>query len=146
MTVQVEGIEELQKNLAKLSKKFSEQTVRAAMEVAQEIRAEAIDSIQDQSPGDVVERSRVGGGTYQHTASKEGDAPNTDTGRLVQSVQVDTRPDAIIVGSTLSYAGYLEFGTRRMGARPWLVPAVERVRPDAPEIVAKYIKTVTRAN
>jgi hypothetical protein len=34
----------------------------------------------------------------------------------------------VAVGAKVPHAAALEFGTRRMAARPWLRPAVERVR------------------
>ena len=144
MTRPVEGVEQVQKNLAKLAKKFSQATVDGAVAGAHLIRTDAIKSIQDQSGGEVVTRTRAGGGEYEHTTSKEGDAPNTDTGRLVQSVQVDIKPIGIFVGSSLNYAGWLEDGTRKMAARPWLIPAMERNMDAVRKLIGAQIKNVVR--
>src|SRR5690554_7139492 len=105
----VEGMEELQANLAKLSKEYTRAVAKAGVAGAELVRGEAIKSIQSASNGRQVMRSREGGGTYTHTVSAPGDAPNTDTGRLVSSIQVDVKPFGIFVGSTLQYAGHLEF-------------------------------------
>lgn len=61
--------------------------------------------------------------------SHPGDPPNTDTGRLVQSIQMAFKNGGLIgrVGSNLRYAAWLEFGTKRMQARPWLQPAIAMV-------------------
>lgn len=50
-----------------------------------------------------------------------------DTGRLRNSVthQVIMLLDAVAVGTSVEYAPYIEFGTYKMGARPYIKPAVE---------------------
>ena len=126
--VEIEGEKELQGKLKKLAKKYGEAVVKGAIKGAQKVRSDAIMSIQEQSGGEQVTRSRLGGGPYDHTTSKPGDAPNTDTGRLVQSIQVEIQRNAVFVGSTLDYASWLEFGTKKMDARPWLFPALEKNR------------------
>ena len=95
---------------------------------ANEIRTDAIKSIQNKSGGTQVSRSRQGGGTYTHTASAAGGAPNTDTGKLVASIAVEPNKSGVyaLVGSNLDYGGFLEFGTSKMGARPWLEPALRK--------------------
>ena len=47
------------------------------------------------------------------------------SGRLARRVTVKITPDglAATVGTELDYGTFLEFGTRRMAARPWLRPA-----------------------
>ena len=53
-----------------------------------------------------------------------------DTGHLKNSIQA--RPEGLLVWrveSPADYSLYVEFGTRRMAARPFLTPAVEIVRP-----------------
>lgn len=128
MTTYVEGTEELQANMAKLAEQYGKDIAKAAVAGGELVRGAAIKSIQNTSNGQSVTRYRSGGGGYQHTASSPGDAPNTDTGRLVGSIQTDVRGDNVYVGSTLRYAGHLEFGTMIMRPRPWLNPALESER------------------
>lgn len=47
------------------------------------------------------------------------------SGRLARRVIVEIAPDglAATVGTDLDYGTFLELGTRRMAARPWLRPA-----------------------
>ena len=47
------------------------------------------------------------------------------SGRLARRVTIETTADglAATVGTDLDYGTYLELGTRRMAARPWLLPA-----------------------
>jgi len=142
--VKTDGIKETQKNLARLADKYNDEIVKAAMESANLIRNEAIKSIQDGSAGETVTRYTANGNAYEHTASEEGSAPNTDTGRLVSSVQVEVTPLGIFVGSTLEYAGHLEYGTKTMGARPWLIPAVEKNKAAIERLMRKDIDKITR--
>lgn len=127
--VGVDGTDEVAKSLEALGRKYGDAVARAAVEAAHIVQGDAIKSIQDASAGNVVTRHQAGSGEpYQHTAAEEGSAPNTDTGALVKSINVEVRHDGVFVGSTLKYAGWLEFGTRQMGARPWLNPALEKNR------------------
>lgn len=47
-----------------------------------------------------------------------------DTGRLRSSITVKRTPDGAVVGSNVEYAPYVEYGTSRMAAQPYLRPAV----------------------
>lgn len=144
MTAQIEGVDEVLRNMQALADRYGKAAADAAQAGGQLVRSEAIKSIQTKSGGRTVTRSREGGGTYQHTASAAGQAPNTDTGRLVQSVQVEARADDVYVGSTLSYARDLEFGTRYMLPRPWLNPALEARRREIERLFAQGVDSVTQ--
>lgn len=127
MTVTVSGDKELNRKLNKLGMKMGQAIDAGVFITAQDVRTDAIKSIQNQSTGRAVSRSRQGGGTYTHVASNEGQAPNTDTGKLVASIAVEKETDAnYLVGSNLDYAAFLEFGTSKTGARPWLEPAMRK--------------------
>lgn len=57
-----------------------------------------------------------------HQASRAGEPPAPDTGTLRRSVQVDVsrlQYQFARVGTNSNYAVGLEFGTRRVAARPW---------------------------
>jgi len=144
VTVQVEGTAEVQRNLTALAGKYGQAISDAAFAGGQLVRSTAIRSIQSTSDGGEVTRYRVGGGAYPHTASAEGDAPNTDTGRLVSSIQVDVTPTEVFVGSTLEYAGWLEFGTTRMAERPWLNPALESNRRNIERLFQTGVNRVSQ--
>lgn len=49
------------------------------------------------------------------------------TGHLLNSITygVDTNEPAVYIGSNVEYAPYVELGTTKMRARPYLKPAVE---------------------
>jgi HK97 gp10 family phage protein len=62
-----------------------------------------------------------------HQASAKGEAPATDTGRLVSSItQEQSGDNEWIVGSRVDYSKWLEFGTRKIGERPFLRPALTK--------------------
>lgn len=62
-----------------------------------------------------------------HRASAPGEAPATDTGGLVNSGfhEVDEQGLEVKIGFAKFYAALLEFGTRLMAKRPFLLPTVE---------------------
>lgn len=63
-----------------------------------------------------------------HIASRPGEPPNEDTGRLTRGIKVVKHRgrNAVQVVSEAPYAGFLEFGTSRMAERPYLRPALRR--------------------
>lgn len=144
MTVKVEGLEELKASMAELAKRYGVETVRAAQAGGKLVAAEAERSIMAQSAGEWVRRYRESEGGqsvgYDHLASAPGDAPNTDTSRLVNSIKMETTRSEVFVGSTVPYAQWLEFGTSRMAARPWLVPALEAKRRDIERLFREAAK------
>ncbi len=65
-------------------------------------------------------------GSISHTASKPGNAPNVDTGTLRAGIGVEARGTmGQSITSSAEYGPYLEFGTSRMGARPFMRPMFE---------------------
>jgi len=85
-------------------------------------------------------------GGVEHQASAAGEAPATDTGRLIGSGRADAeilQGDKIrgLVEYTVAYAVYLEFGTRKMAARPFLVPAIERNKARIAQLISAALTT-----
>jgi hypothetical protein len=81
----------------------------------------------------------------KHQASAPGEAPATNTGRLIQSIlwQLGHQGISAEVGSPLDYASYLETGTKRMAARPWLRPAydkhIDAIVADVTQVLKKHL-------
>lgn len=63
-----------------------------------------------------------------HRASAPGEPPAVDTGNLINSIrsQFPTKLKGVLnIGA--AYASFLEFGTRKMKARPYVLPAIVSV-------------------
>ena len=129
------------KNLKKHRQNYRQVVKAAVQATAYEVRNIAVASIQKQSAGKVVTATKQGGGVYSRVVSRPGDAPNTDTGRLAQSIAMEMTANAYKtarVGTNDKKAPFLEFGTRNMKARPFLYPALEKVKQD--DTLAKNLK------
>lgn len=142
--VVIQGADEVRRNLEKLADKYGMEAARGAFKAAKLIEGDAKKSIQAQSSGHVETRFRANGNSYEHTVSKPGDAPNTDTGDLVKSIQTEVTPKGIFVGSRLDYSAWLEFGTATMDARPWLFPAIEKNRAKIKDMIKKSVDKITQ--
>ena len=71
----------------------------------------------------------------------------TSSGALARSVKVRTDPDGLggSVGTDLPHGRFLEFGTRRMPARPWLQPAFESLKPRIRRRFQEAVKAANRS-
>lgn len=80
-----------------------------------------------------------------HIASLPGEAPNNDTTTLVNNIEtVLVAPLKVEVSSNAPYAAALEFGTSRMGERPYMRPAVAKKRREATRLVRSAVDHVIR--
>jgi len=77
-----------------------------------------------------------------HRASAPGQPPATDTGGLVNSGfhELDEPAMETQIGFAKLYAAMLEYGTRKMAKRPFLLPTVEEWRKRIAGIISKAIK------
>lgn len=88
--------------------------------------------------------------TITHRASAPGEFPKTDRGQLVASLffRVAGNRLSAYFGTNLSYGRYLEFGTSRMAARPWLKPTfranLDAIRSRVADAVADALKKAPR--
>lgn len=96
-----------------------------------------------------IQKGPASGRVYQkynprriHQASAEGEAPATDTGALVNSgfQELDEGALEVHVGFAKLYAIFLEFGTRMIGKRPFMLPTVEEWRKKITGIIGKAIR------
>jgi hypothetical protein len=82
-----------------------------------------------------------------HRASVEGFPPAVDTGDLVRSIMVNEYITQVEVGSIITnpaYPKWLEEGTKRMKARPWLQPAVDRNVPIIKLAIKRVLQDIAR--
>lgn len=71
--------------------------------------------------------------------SASGEFPATDQGTLIQNITGVIAPLGFSgqVNSKANYSSFLEFGTSTMGARPFLQPSLEQVRPKVKRLIAR---------
>jgi HK97 gp10 family phage protein len=117
-------------------------SIRSVQEGTLLIHKIAVESIQDNSSGTPVVRYNRAGNKRNVLASHPGEPPNTDTGRLAQSIKFDFKNGGTIgrVGTNLAYGRYLEFGTRRISARPWLSAAVTEASKEIGQIFKRNVR------
>lgn len=122
----------------------------AADEIREQVGYELSD-IAAELEGDIALRIQQGpktGRVYKrrsvtHRASMAGQSPANDTGTLMKSIYSERESRlTYTVGSRVVYALYLEYGTRKMAARPFFRPAVENIRK---EFNSRLIQAVKRA-
>ena len=119
--IEITGDKEYIALVERIKKELPKRLDAALFTGATDTMNEAKKSIQGhQSSGNVYQR-----GSISHTASTAGNPPNSDTGNLVQNITIQKINGGYDIGSRKGapYGVYLEFGTSKMGARPWLTPA-----------------------
>jgi phage gpG-like protein len=61
--------------------------------------------------------------SFTTSPSSPGEPPGIDTGALRASIHVETvNANTRAIATSTDYAAYLEFGTSRMSARPYMMP------------------------
>lgn len=96
---------------------------RVLGETAIEIVEDAQKSMGSSPPGKSYKRGKI-----VHVASKAGYPPNVDTGALRASLRFRKVNNGYRVEDGTEYGYYLEVGTSKMGARPFMRPAFERAK------------------
>ena len=83
----------------------------------------------------------------RHQASAPGEAPATDTGSLVGSLAIEPDPDGLgtkVVARSI-YAAWLEFGTRRVAARPFFARSFELHKKPIRRAIGAAVKAALKA-
>jgi HK97 gp10 family phage protein len=168
ITVQVEGLEQVQAALRKLGADAEKLIGKAVTATALEINADVKKRIQRgpktgvtyyRIPGDKYMTVRAGSAdgtpvaffaangkanlSPKHTASARDQAPASDTGGLVKSIYFkQSGKMQATIGSRLAYAAYLEFGTTKIKPRPSWVPATEIGQK---KLTQRIIKAIEKA-
>ncbi len=138
--VKVSGLAVFIRNKDEWIKKKREQLIQALTESAVVVQSEARQSIlKGPKTGRIYLRRR----RIKHRASAPGEPPASDTGTLVRSIVIDVDKSKFTasVGSNVKYAPFLEQGTSRMAARPFLVRALERKRSQIVKIIQARLRS-----
>ena len=144
ISIQVKGFKKVMSSLKNLEQDLEKPFREVIVGGAQLIRAEAIKSIQSgPKSGRVYEKYNP---RRTHKASAPGQAPASDTGNLVRNIVVkQENPDLVKVESNAIYSSFLEFGTSKMLARPFLFAATERSRKKiAQAVFNRVVKEIKR--
>ena len=137
ISIKVSGLEKALEVLRKAETELQEPIKDTLKGGAQLIRGEAIKSIQ---PGSKTGRTyKRYNPTRTHRASAPGEAPASDTGNLVSNIMVQEKGDSIEVQSNAEYSKFLEYGTSKMEARPFLFPAYEMSREKIVQAIFKKV-------
>lgn len=111
--------------LPKIAARLPNAVGKIISKAALDIEAHAKQAMSGPRSGRIYKR-----GSRIHQASAPGEPPAVDTGKLKNSIRSEQiAVTKAIVSASAEYAAYLEFGTRRMAARPYMRPAVEAVTP-----------------
>jgi len=98
-----------------------------------------------------INQGAASGVTYEkynprrtHTASSAGQPPATDTGFLVNNIVITMdladKGLSVNVESRADYSSFLEFGTSKMAARPFMQPALEENKPKINRLAKQMVK------
>jgi HK97 gp10 family phage protein len=141
-SVRLTGNKELKDALRRLGVNADKELADAVRMTAQGIRGNA---------QKLIARGTKSGAVYdktnprrRHRASAAGEAPATDTGRLVGSIRADVAGKEANVSANTVYAAPLEFGTRDIAPRPFMVPALESERPSWERRLREAVTKATR--
>ena len=137
-SVTIKGLREVISELSITAAQYIKAVDNGVVATAGEIQREAVLSIQKQSVGELgyssVRKGKV------HRISKKGNAPNTDSGRLVGSIKIVhiKGSEEAQVFTDLDYGAYLEL----VLDRAWLQPAMQakagELQPNIEAQLKKY--------
>ena len=124
MSVTISGLKQLNINIKEFTGDMDKAVDDAVRITAAKVQRTAIKTIRNPSMGTYVTRYTAGGKPYSHVAAKEGESPNTDTGRLIGSISMDhlTGKKVAYVGTNVDYGFFLE----TVQNRPWLQPSLNQ--------------------
>lgn len=144
----VKGSKKLYAKIESIKSDLIDSQIDAVRDSTLTVHRVAGELIQDNSSGVPQVRYYRSGRKRTVLASKPGKPPNTDTGRLVQSIQFDFKNGGLTgrVGTDLKYGRALEFGTSKMEARPWLSTAVRLSEKEIVKIFRNAVKKEAKGN
>lgn len=141
----ISGLTNLNKKLEGFKKDVLATQIEAVQEATFMLHGTAVSIIQDNNDGVATRRYNP---KRTVNVSRPGDPPNSDTGRLVQSIKFDFKEGGMRgrVGTNLKYGAALEFGTSNMEPRPWLSTAVLLVSKEVQAIFQKAFKKTVKGS
>lgn len=130
-SVSVEGLDKLAQANLRVQQSIIKELKIGLYASAQRVETEAKKSILSGKKTGHIYKLR----SVQHRASAPGEAPASNTGRLVNSINsylntLGTALESIVVAGrgVVKYAVMLEFGTAKIAPRPFMLTAFEKSR------------------
>jgi len=136
----IEGLDRIENATQAVRDSVAAEIAKALYASAKQVETEAKKSIlSGQKTGRIYKR-----GSVTHRASAPGESPASDTGRLVNSITANPAVDGeatVVAGrGSVKYAAMLEFGTSKIAARPFMVPAMEKSKAWIQERLNKAVR------
>ena len=129
INIKLDGMAQLMEQLKALGADADDVILETITDIVTDTHAFAVQGIQrGPKSGRIYEKYHP---RRTHKASASGEYPATDTGQLASSVRMVFPSASNLsgeVGTAVKYGAWLEFGTSRMAARPWLFPSFERAK------------------
>ena len=125
--VNLSGLDALIAKLRDVEQAGEAALIEVITDIATDTHALAVEGIQTGPKSGRVYRR----GGVTHQASAAGQYPASDTGRLAASVRMELPTAGDMtgrVGTAVEYGPFLEFGTSKMAARPWLLRSFEEAK------------------
>lgn len=80
-----------------------------------------------------------------HVRSLPGDPPNQEFGTLANNIETtQPKPLLVEVRANAEHSAPLEFGTSKMAARPFMIPAREAKRKEATNLVVEAVEHLAK--
>jgi HK97 gp10 family phage protein len=138
-SVKIEGLDRIDRATREMQEAVASELKKALLASAKKVEGEAKRSIASGGKTGRIYKRR----TVTHQASAPGEAPATDTGRLINSLHSSqSGSESVVVagGGAVKYAPMLEFGTRTIAARPFMFPALEKSKAWITERLAAAVR------
>ena len=127
LDIKLDGLDRSRRDLRRIPVAAQESIEDVATDITLKTHQHAVQGVQrGPKSGRVYDLAKP---TRRHQASAPGEYPATDLGRFAASIRFElgsstSRP--WVVGTADKRGPWFEFGTSRMGARPWLLRSFRR--------------------
>ncbi len=108
---------------AKIELKINTSVLKNLITKTEILISESSDYMAEEMKKSITSGAKSGKQYGNHTASAPGQAPANWTGQLLRSIKVEKLKRISYVFVSAKYAEFLEFGTSKMRARPFIIPA-----------------------
>jgi HK97 gp10 family phage protein len=110
--------------------KINEAMITALFKDADKVIVDSANSLAKEMKKRIKTGAKSGKTYGNHTSSAPGQSPANWTGELVNSISAisEGKNSKVIVNA--NYAEFLELGTSKMRARPFILPSIQKVKKD----------------